>query len=48
MFQLKNTPAETIRKMQQVKAAALAPAEPSAQDYKVASDATQKEQSARQ
>jgi hypothetical protein len=41
------TPADTIRKMQQVKAAALAPAEPSGQDYKVAADATQKEQSAR-
>jgi hypothetical protein len=41
------TPAETISKMQQVKAAALAPAEPSAQDYKVAAEATQKEQSAR-
>jgi hypothetical protein len=41
------TPNETIRKMQQVKAAALAPAEPSPQDYKVASDATQKEQAAR-
>lgn len=33
--------------MQQVKAAALAPAEPSPQDYKVASDAAQKEQNAR-
>jgi len=42
-----NSPAETIRKMQQVKAAALAPAEPSPQDYKVANDAAQKEQSAR-
>jgi hypothetical protein len=41
------TPADTIRKMQQVKAAALAPAEPSAQDYKVAADATQQEKSAR-
>lgn len=41
------TPSETIRKMQQVKAAALAPAEPSSQDYKVASEATQKEQAAR-
>jgi hypothetical protein len=41
------TPADTIRKMQQVKAAALAPVEPSGQDYKVAADATQKEQSAR-
>lgn len=42
-----NTPADTIRKMLQVKAAALAPAEPSAQDYKVAADAAQQEQSAR-
>lgn len=42
-----NTPTETIRKMQQVKAAALAPAEPSSQDYQVASEATQKEQEAR-
>ena len=41
------TPSETIRKMQQVKAAALAPAEPSSQDYKVASEATQKERAAR-
>jgi hypothetical protein len=40
-------PEETVRKMQQVKAAALAPAEPSAQDYKVASEASQKEQAAR-
>lgn len=40
-------PEDTVRKMQQVKAAALAPAEPSAQDYKVASEATQKEQAAR-
>ncbi|MFT6896716.1 MAG: hypothetical protein ACJA13_001119 [Paraglaciecola sp.] len=36
------SPEETIRKMQQVKAAALAPAEPSAQDLKVASEASQK------
>lgn len=41
------TPRETIQKMQQVKAAALAPAEPSAQDFKVANAATQKEQAAR-
>ncbi|MFT5276730.1 MAG: hypothetical protein ACI97K_002753 [Glaciecola sp.] len=41
------TPTETIQKMRQVQAAALAPAEPSAQDYKVASEATQKEQTAR-
>ena len=41
------TPEETVRKMQQVKAAALAPAEPSPQDYKVAAQASQKEQAAR-
>jgi hypothetical protein len=41
------TPEETVRKMQQVKAAALAPAEPSPQDYKVAAEASQKEQAAR-
>ena len=40
------TPEQTVRKMRQVKAAALAPAEPSAQDYKVAAQATQKEQAA--
>ncbi|WJG09326.1 putative metalloprotease CJM1_0395 family protein [Aliiglaciecola sp. LCG003] len=34
------SPEETIRKMQQVRAAALAPAEPSPQDLRVASDAT--------
>lgn len=39
---------KTIEKMQQVRAAALAPAEPSAQDYKVAREATQKEAEARQ
>ncbi|QHJ12464.1 hypothetical protein FX988_02721 [Paraglaciecola mesophila] len=37
-----NTPEDTIRKMQQVKAAALAPAEPSAQDLRVAAEAAQK------
>ena len=37
-----NTPEETLRKMQQVKAAALAPAEPSPQDLRVASEATQR------
>lgn len=37
-----NTPEETLRKMQQVKAAALAPAEPSAQDLQVASEASQR------
>jgi hypothetical protein len=36
-----STPEETIRKAQQVKAAALAPAEPSAQDLRVAVEATQ-------
>ncbi len=41
------TPAETIRKMQQVRAAALAPAEPSAQDRRVANEATQKAMQAR-
>jgi hypothetical protein len=40
-------PEDTISKMQIVRAAALAPAEPSAQDLKVAAEATQKEQSAR-
>ncbi|GAA0854974.1 putative metalloprotease CJM1_0395 family protein [Aliiglaciecola litoralis] len=34
------TPEETIRKMQQVRAAALAPADPSPQDLRVASEAT--------
>jgi hypothetical protein len=37
-----NTPQETLRKMQQVQAAALSPAEPSAQDLRVASEARQK------
>jgi hypothetical protein len=41
------TPEETIRKMQQVKAAALSPAEPSPQDLRVASEATQKAVAAR-
>jgi hypothetical protein len=36
------SPEDTIVKMQQVKAAALAPAEPSAQDLRVASEASQK------
>ncbi len=36
-----STSEETIRKAQQVKAAALAPAEPSAQDLRVATEATQ-------
>jgi hypothetical protein len=41
------TPEETIRKMQQVKAAALAPAEPSPQDLRVAAEASQKSVEAR-
>ena len=36
------TPEQTIRKMQQVRAAALAPVEPSPQDLQVAAEATQK------
>lgn len=36
-----STPEETVRKAQQVKAAALAPAEPSAQDLRVANEASQ-------
>lgn len=36
------TPEQTVRKMQQVRAAALAPAQPSAQDLKVAAEASQK------
>ncbi|WP_371194320.1 putative metalloprotease CJM1_0395 family protein [Glaciecola sp. SC05] len=40
-------PQDTVSKMQVVRAAALAPAEPSAQDYKVAAEASQKEQAAR-
>jgi hypothetical protein len=42
-----STPEATIRKMQQVKAAALSPAEPSPQDLRVASEATQKSVEAR-
>ena len=42
-----SNPEETIRKMQQVKAAALAPAEPSPQDLRVASEASQKTVEAR-
>lgn len=41
------TPQETISKMQQVIAAALAPADPSPQDYKVAATASQIQASAR-
>lgn len=44
---VEDDPAATIRKMQQVKRAALAPAEPSAQDRSVASTATQIETQAR-
>lgn len=40
-------PEDTIQKMQIVRAAALAPAEPSTQDLKVAAEASQKEQQAR-
>ncbi len=42
-----NSPDETISKMQQVRAAAMAPADPSPQDYKVASTATILEMKAR-
>ena len=41
------TPEETLQKMEQVKAAALAPADPSPQDYSVASTAETIEQKAR-
>lgn len=41
------TPSETIPKMQKVRTAALAPADPSPQDYKVASTATLLEMKAR-
>ncbi|NDV90785.1 hypothetical protein GTH32_06175 [Alteromonas sp. 345S023] len=41
------TPEQTVSKMQQVRAAALAPAEPSSQDLKVAAEAVQKESEAR-
>lgn len=41
------TPEETLRKMEQVRAAALAPAEPSSQDLKVAAEASQKAVEAR-
>ncbi len=45
---VENTPEETISKMQQVRAAALAPAEPSGQDLSVAATASQIEAQARQ
>ena len=41
------TPEQTLRKMQQVRTAALAPAQPSEQDLKVASEAAQKAAEAR-
>ena len=41
------TPEETLRKMEQVKRAAMAPADPSPQDHSVASAATRIEQKAR-
>lgn len=41
------SPEETLRKMEQVRAAALAPAEPSSQDLKVAAEASQKAVEAR-
>ena len=41
------TPEDTIQKMEQVRAAALAPAEPSSQDLKVAAEAAQKANEAR-
>ena len=41
------TPEETLKKMEQVRAAALAPAEPSSQDLKVAAEASQKATQAR-
>jgi hypothetical protein len=44
---VEDTPEETIQKMQQVKAAALAPSEPSAQDLRVAAEASQKTVEAR-
>lgn len=43
-----NDPAATIKKAQTIKKAALAPAEPSDQDYRVAAQADQMEQKARQ
>ena len=41
------TPEQTVRKMEQVRAAALAPAQPSSQDLKVAAEASQKAVEAR-
>ncbi|MDF2179242.1 putative metalloprotease CJM1_0395 family protein [Aliiglaciecola sp. CAU 1673] len=42
------TPEQTLRKMEQVRAAALAPAEPSGQDLRVAAEAQQQSNEARQ
>lgn len=42
------SPEDTVRKMEQVRMAALAPADPSPQDYAVAQAASMKEQAARQ
>lgn len=42
-----STPEETVQKMQQVRASALAPNEPSPQDFRVASEANQKATEAR-
>lgn len=42
------TPEQTVQKMEQVRAAALAPAEPSSQDLKVAAEASRKANEARQ
>ncbi|MCX8164338.1 MAG: protein-glutamate O-methyltransferase [Aquificaceae bacterium] len=42
-----SSPEDTIKKMQVVRAAALAPADPSPQDYRVAMQATMKEMKAR-
>ncbi|MBU3020323.1 putative metalloprotease CJM1_0395 family protein [Aestuariibacter sp. A3R04] len=42
-----DSPEQTVRKMEQVRAAALAPAEPSAQDLKVAGEASRKAAEAR-
>ena len=44
---MKNDPARTIAKMQQVKRAAMAPAQPSAQDRSIAAKASHTEAEAR-
>ncbi len=46
--EVKGDPSATIRKMQRVRKAALAPANPSGQDRKIASEAAAKERAARQ